>query len=156
MAYWLMKSEPDVYSIDDLAAEPGGVTAWDGIRNYQARNLMRDKLSIGDNVFFYHSRCAAPAIVGIAEVVSEAYPDPLQFRVGNKYYDPKSPADAPRWCCVDIAFVRRLQRPVTLYEIKANRRLKNMVLVNNSRLSVQPVTAAAWQRLCALAEAPAE
>ena len=105
MACWLMKSEPDVYSIGDLAAEPDGITPWDGIRNYQARNYLRDKVKTGDKVFFYHSRCAQPAIVGTARVTREAYPDPLQFEAGDKYYDPKSDPQKPRWCCVDIAFV---------------------------------------------------
>jgi predicted RNA-binding protein with PUA-like domain len=152
MAYWLMKSEPDVYGLDDLAAEKNATTRWDGIRNYQARNLLRDKVKVGDGVLFYHSRCSTPAVVGLAEVVREAYPDPLQFQPGDKYFDPKSSADAPRWVCVDIRLQRRLPRPVSLREIKAHPGLAEMVLVNNSRLSVQPVRAREWKTILKLAE----
>jgi predicted RNA-binding protein with PUA-like domain len=117
MACWLMKSEPETYSIDDL--ERDGREMWDGIRNYQAGNMMRDTMRIGDDVFFYHSNCKEPAIVGIAKVASEPYPDPTQFDPESKYFDPKSNADDPRWCLVDIQFVRKLARALTLTELKA-------------------------------------
>ena len=112
-----MKSEPDAYSIDDL--ERDGREKWDGIRNYQARNMMRDDMRIGDSVFFYHSNCKEPAIVGIARVASEPYPDPTQFDPESNYYDPKSSPDDPRWCLVDVEFVRKLAQPITLAALKA-------------------------------------
>lgn len=151
MLHWLMKTEPDVYSLDDLQAEAEGFTPWDGIRNYQARNFLRDSVKKGHQVFIYHSRCAQPAVVGTAEVVREAYPDPLQFEPGQKYFDPKSDPESPRWCCVDVAFRSRFKNPVTLADIKATAKLKQMVLVNNSRLSIQPVTPAEWKLICRMA-----
>ena len=120
MTYWLIKSEPDAYSIDDL--ERDGREMWDGIRNYQARNTMRDDMKIGDEVFFYHSNCKEPGIVGIARVASEPYPDPTQFDKKSKYFDPKSDKDNPRWCLVDIEFVRKTKRNLTLSEIKAHKK----------------------------------
>ncbi|NNF25767.1 MAG: EVE domain-containing protein [Gemmatimonadetes bacterium] len=135
--YWLMKSEPYVYSIDDL--ERDGTTFWDGVRNYSARNLMRDKMKIGDRVLYYHSNANPPGVVGIAEVVKESYPDHTQFDEKSKYHDPKSTEEKPRWFMVDIAFVEKLPRAVTLPEIKDTAALAEMVLVNRSRLSVQPV-----------------
>ncbi len=138
MAYWLMKSEPDAYSIDDL--ERDGREPWDGIRNYQARNMMRDDMRIGDEILFYHSSCKVPAVVGIAKVASEAYPDPTQFDPDAKYYDAKSNPDDPRWILVDVEFVRKLDRPVTLTEIKAHPGLDDMILTRRgNRLSIMPV-----------------
>lgn len=134
--YWLMKSEADVYSIDDL--ERDGRTMWDGVRNYQARNNMKE-MSEGDRVLYYHSRQTPSAVTGLARVVREAYPDPTQFDPKNKYFDPKSDPDDPRWWLVDIAFEKKLERQVGLPEIKARASLSDMVLVRNSRLSVQPV-----------------
>lgn len=148
MRYWLMKSEPDVYSIDDL--ERDGRTMWDGVRNYQARNNMRS-MKVGDRVLFYHSRQDPPAIVGVAEVVREAYPDPTQFDPGSKYYDPKSSEDDPRWWLVDVGFVEKLKQPVTLPAVKAEMRLQNMVLVRRSRLSVQPVEDKEYRRVMEMA-----
>ena len=143
MAYWLMKSEPDAYSIDDL--ERDGREMWDGIRNYQARNMMRDDMAIGDEVFFYHSNCKEPAIVGISRVVSEPYPDPTQFDPESKYFDPKSNPDDPRWCLVDVEFVRKLDRPITLAELKAQSGLDGFVLTRRgNRLSIMPVTDEHW------------
>jgi predicted RNA-binding protein with PUA-like domain len=127
MACWLMKSEPDAYSIDEL--EKDGREMWDGIRNYQARNMMRDDMRIGDDVFFYHSNCKEPAIVGLARVASEPYPDPTQFDPDEKYYDPKSDAGNPRWILVDVEFVRKLARPLTLAELKAHPGLEGMILM---------------------------
>lgn len=134
--YWLMKSEADVYSIDDL--ESDGRTMWDGVRNYQARNNMKE-METGDWVLYYHSRQSPSAVTGLARVVKEAYPDPTQFDPKNKYFDEKSSEDDPRWWLVDIEFVRKFDEQVGLPEIKARKGLADMVLVNNSRLSVQPV-----------------
>jgi predicted RNA-binding protein with PUA-like domain len=139
MACWLMKSEPDAYSIDEL--EKDGREMWDGIRNYQARNMMRDDMRIGDDVFFYHSNCKEPAIVGLARVASEPYPDPTQFDPDEKYYDPKSDAGNPRWILVDVEFVRKLARPLTLAELKAHPGLEGMILTRKgNRLSIMPVS----------------
>ncbi|WP_250461522.1 EVE domain-containing protein [Microbulbifer litoralis] len=152
MNYWLFKSEPDEYSIDDLAAEPGRVGRWDDIRNYQARNFLRDRVAGGDCVFFYHSSCKVPAIVGTAEVVRAAYPDPAQFDPESKYFDTKASADRPRWFCVDIRWLSKFARPVPLAEIKRNPALAEMVLVKQGRLSIQPVTAQEWKTVLALGD----
>jgi predicted RNA-binding protein with PUA-like domain len=143
--YWLMKSEPDVFSFGDLERSPDQTTCWDGVRNYQARNLLRDEIKRGDRVLFYHSRTDPPAAVGTARVVRGGYPDPTQFDRRSKYFDAKSSPDAPRWFAVDIRYERPLQRPVTLEEMRAEPQLRDMVLVNNSRLSVQPVQAEEWR-----------
>jgi len=149
MAYWLMKSEPDAYSIDDL--ERDGREKWDGIRNYQARNMMRDDMRIGDKVFFYHSNCKEPGIVGIMKVASKPYPDPTQFDPESKYYDPKSSEDAPRWMLVDVDFVRKLSRPVTLTELKAQAGLDGMILLRRgNRLSIMPVEKRHWDLILGL------
>ena len=137
MAYWLFKTEPDTYSIDDLRQEQR--CGWEGIRNYQARNRLRDEVKKGDQVFIYPSSCKVPAIVGLAEVVRDAYPDPTQFDPGAPYYDPKSDPDAPRWLRVDVAYRRHFPHPVTLRDIKADPTLAGMELVNRSRLSIQHV-----------------
>jgi predicted RNA-binding protein with PUA-like domain len=135
---WLMKSEPDAYSIDDLARD--GREMWDGIRNYQARNMMRDDMRIGDEILFYHSSCKVPAVVGLARVASEPYPDPTQFDPGSKYYDPGSGRDDPRWILVDVEFVRKLGRPVPLTELKEQPGLEDMILLRRgNRLSIMPV-----------------
>jgi predicted RNA-binding protein with PUA-like domain len=133
-----MKSEPGEYSIDDL--EHDGTTMWDGVRNYQARNLMRDEMSVGDKVLFYHSNARPPAVVGIAEVASEPYPDPTQFDPEDKHFDETSDPDDPRWTLVDVKFVEKLPREVGLPELRTYPELTDMVLLNRSRLSVQPVT----------------
>ena len=151
--HWLMKSEPDVFSIDDLAKAKKQTTGWDGVRNYQARNLLRDEIAVGDGVLYYHSSVDPPAVVGLARVVKAGYPDPTQFNPKSDYYDPDSPPDAPRWFSVDIAFNRKLPRPVTLPELRADPALGDMVLLRRgSRLSVQPVTAAEWKRILALGD----
>ncbi|RMH12975.1 MAG: EVE domain-containing protein [Gemmatimonadetes bacterium] len=142
MAYWLMKSEPDVYSIDDLARD--GTTCWDGVRNFQARNHMKT-MKVGDEVLYYHSRQTPPAVVGRARVVREAYPDHTQFDASSKYHDPRASADAPRWFMVDIEFVEKFERPVPLPELKTVPALADMVLLNNARLSVQPVRPEEWR-----------
>ncbi|WP_041382589.1 EVE domain-containing protein [Spiribacter curvatus] len=148
MAYWLMKSEPDVYGIDHLAAEPDGTEHWDGIRNYQVRNLFRDRFQPGDQAFFYHSNTKVPGIVGIMEVVSEAYPDHTAFDPDEKYYDPKSDPDHPRWLMVDVRYIRHLDRLITLAELKADPALADMRLVQRgNRLSVMPVSEVEWQHI---------
>jgi predicted RNA-binding protein with PUA-like domain len=138
MNYWLMKSEPDVYSIQDLTRD--GSTHWEGVRNYSARNNMR-KMARGELVLFYHSNAKPPGVVGIARVVKTAYPDPDQWNRGSKYYDPKSTKNNPRWSMVDVEFVEQFPQLVPLDRIKQTRGLEDMVLVKRSRLSVQPVTA---------------
>jgi len=147
--YWLMKSEPDAFSLDDLEAvdsEP-----WDGVRNYQARNMMRDRMQVGDRVFFYHSNCKVPGIVGLAEVVREGYPDHTAFDPEANYFDPKSDPDKPRWYMVDLKFKRRLKRTISLQELKEHPQLADMPLVRKgSRLSVMPVTEADWNFILGL------
>ena len=144
MAYWLMKSEPGEYSIDDL--ERDQTEPWDGIRNYQARNHIRDDMQIGDLVFFYHSSCKEPAIVGIAKISSAAYPDPTQFDPKSHHYDEKSTEEDPRWMLVDVAFKRKLRRPITLTELKENKDLRDFRLtMRGNRLSVFPVSPAHWE-----------
>lgn len=151
MNYWLFKSEPDEYGIDHLKKEPQQIGRWDGIRNYQARNLIRDDIKVGDGVLFYHSSCKIVGVAGLAEVVSLPYPDPLQFNPESKYYDPKSSTDNPRWLCIDIKYVQHNKKFVPLSLIKATTSLDKMVLVNRSRLSVQPVTADEWRIINQLA-----
>ena len=149
MACWLMKSEPDVYSIDDLQRD--GREMWDSIRNYQARNMMRDDMRIGDDVFFYHSSCKEPGVVGIARVASKPYPDPVQFDRKSRYFDAKSDKDNPRWILVDVEFVRKLQRNITLTEIKAQKSLADMILVRRgNRLSIMPVEKKHWDKILSL------
>ena len=148
-----MKSERDVFSIDDLARAKNQTTGWDGVRNYQARNLLRDEIAVGDGVLFYHSSVDPPAVAGLARVVRAGYPDPTQFDPKSEYHDQGSPRDAPRWFSVDIAFDRKLARPVTLPELRAEPALQDMVLLRRgSRLSVQPVTAAEWKRILAMGD----
>lgn len=149
MAYWLMKSEPDAYSIDDL--ERDRMQPWDGVRNYQARNMMRDEMKLGDRAFFYHSSCETPAVVGIMKIASQAYPDPTQFDRRSKYFDPKSTEENPRWFLVDVAFERKLKRPVTLKEIKNEPSLEGFTLTRRgNRLSVFPVSKEHWRAVLAL------
>ncbi len=149
MAYWLMKSEPDAYSIEDL--ERDGREPWDGIRNYQVRNMLRDDMQVGDEAFFYHSSCKVPAVVGIVRIASEAYPDPTQFDPESKYYDPKSSEDDPRWLLVDVEFVRKLERPVPLSEIKEQPGLDGFLLTKRgNRLSIFPVDPDHWDAVLAL------
>ncbi|MBI2396619.1 MAG: EVE domain-containing protein [Xanthomonadales bacterium] len=146
MKHWLLKSEPDECSIEQLARvrrEP-----WTGVRNYQARNYLRDGMQLGDEVFFYHSNCATPGIVGLCTVVRLAYPDPTQFDPDSDYFDAASRRDDPRWLCVDVAFARRLRRTITLQELKTLDGLGDFALTRRgNRLSVLPVTAAQWQRI---------
>lgn len=153
MAYWLMKSEPDVFGIDHLAARPDQTEPWDGVRNYQARNMMRDEMRVGDQAFFYHSNTEEPGIVGIMEVARAAYPDPTAFDPEAKYYDPKSDPDDPRWFMVDVRYVRHLRRNIPLAELKkyADGPLDGFALVRKgNRLSVMPVTPEQWDFILGL------
>ena len=144
-----MKSEPDVYSIDNLAKD--GREMWDSIRNYQARNMMRDDMRIGDEIFFYHSNCKEPGIVGIMKVASEPYPDPIQFDKKSRYFDEKSSKDNPRWILVDVEFVRKLSRNITLTEIKGEKSLEDMILTRRgNRLSIMPVEKKHWNKILSL------
>lgn len=151
MAYWLMKSEPEAFSIDDLARrkrEP-----WDGVRNYQARNFMRDAMKVGDGVFIYHSNCAVPGIAGVAEVAGDSYPDPTQFDRGSKYHDPASTPEQPRWWLVDVAYVDTLPRVVSLEELRAMPAMEDSPLVRRgNRLSILPITAGQWRAVLAQAK----
>ncbi|MCE9688238.1 EVE domain-containing protein [Shewanella sp. AS16] len=155
MNYWLMKSEPHEFSIDDLHAKAPQAEPWQGIRNYQARNFIRDAIQEGDEVFFYHSSCKVPGIVGIARVTSAAYTDASAFDPDSAYHDPKSSPESPRWLCVDIGFVKKFDRNISLSEIKATPALAEMYLVKKgARLSIQPVTADEWQFICHMAAEP--
>ncbi len=149
MTNWLMKSEPDAYGIDDLKRDRR--EPWDGIRNYQARNMMRDDMQIGDKVFFYHSNCKDVGVVGVMKVASKPYPDPTQFDPESNYYDPKSNPDNPRWCLVDVQFVKKLGRTISLAEIKADPGLDDMILVRKgNRLSIMPVSEDHWNLILGL------
>ena len=149
MNYWLMKTEPDTFSIDDLKRKKH--EAWDGVRNYQASNFMRDDMRVGDGVFFYHSNCAEPGIAGLAKVATDAYPDPSQFDPKSKYFDPGSSRDNPRWMLVDVTFVKKLKRVITLDELKNHKALTDMRLLRKgNRLSVMPVEAADWKYILGL------
>ncbi len=148
MNHWLMKTEPDECSIDDALAAPGRLTPWTGVRNYQARNYMRDQMRVGDGVLFYHSSCPEPGIAGLAEVASKAYVDPSQFDRKSPYYDAKSPRDAPRWYCVDVRALKKT-RLMPIAELHAAAALKKMwTLRPGNRLSITPVTAAEWKFIC--------
>ena len=150
MAYWLFKSEPGSFSIEDLHNRPGMTEPWDGVRNYQARNYLRDAVKSGDQVLFYHSNIPQPAVVGIAEVVRGGYPDHTAFDPGSGHFDPKSSPGAPVWYMVDVRYVAAMPRPVTLAQIKGNPLLAAMPLVKRSRLSIQPVTPEEWRTILAM------
>ena len=148
--YWLMKSEPDTFSFQDLKSRPKQREPWDGVRNYQARNFMRDGMSVGDGVLFYHSNTKLPGIVGLAEVVSEAYPDPTAFDQQSKYYDEKSDPNNPRWFLVDVAYVNDFKHQVSLEQMKAMPELADMkVLQKGNRLSITPVSENEYRVICA-------
>lgn len=150
MNYWLMKSEPDVFSLQDLQAR--GRSLWDGVRNYQARNFMR-AMSVSDEVFFYHSSCPEPGIAGIMRICKTSYPDPTQFNPESDYFDPKSPNEKPRWDSVDVSFVRAFKQTLSLAALKAEPALAELALVQKgSRLSVMPVTPAQWQTILKMAD----
>ena len=145
MNYWLMKSEPEAFSIDDLQAMPEQTEHWDGVRNYQARNMMRDDMKVGDMVFFYHSNCKEPGIVGTMQVVREGYPDFTAFDPESKYFDEKSDPTNPRWVMVDIKFVRTMKRLISLSELKQYDELDGMQLLRRgNRLSITPLSEEQW------------
>jgi predicted RNA-binding protein with PUA-like domain len=147
MQYWLMKSEPDDVSFGDVLSAPGRTVAWTGVRNYQARNFMRDAMKAGDGVLFYHSSCALPGVAGIAEVASAAYPDETQFESGGKYFDPKASREQPRWISVDVRALEQ-GRYLPLSEMRSIPELEDMLLLQKgSRLSITPVTAAQWNTI---------
>ena len=144
MQYWLMKSEPDTYSIDDL--QSFGVDHWDGIRNYQVRNFFRDSMQVGDKAFFYHSNCKQPGIVGTMEIASKAYPDFTAFDPSEKYFDRKSDPENPRWLMVDVRYLRHLDRMITLGELRQQKQIADMKLLQRgNRLSVLPLSKKEWQ-----------
>ena len=144
MQYWLMKSEPDTYSIDDL--QSFGVDHWDGIRNYQVRNFFRDQMQVGDQAFFYHSNCKEPGIVGTMEIVSKAYSDHTAFDPSEKYFDSKSDPENPRWLMVDVRYIRHLNRMITLAELRQQKQIADMKLLQRgNRLSVLPLSKMEWQ-----------
>jgi predicted RNA-binding protein with PUA-like domain len=151
MKYWLMKTEPSVFSWDDLRSRPNQTTPWEGVRNYQARNFMRDQMKLGDRVFFYHSNVKPQVILGVAQVVREAYPDSFAFDATSPYYDPKSSPEKPRWIMIDIQYESAFTPPITLDELKQAEGLESMMLLQKGcRLSVQPVTPEEWQIVCNL------
>lgn len=155
MRHWLLKTEPSEFGIDDLVARPGQTEPWDGVRNHQARNMMRDEMSPGDLAFFYHSNCETPGIVGIVEIATEAYPDPTAFDPADKHFDPKSSPDAPRWFLVDVRFVRALSRTLSLKELKSHPGLESLPLVRRgNRLSVMPVEPEHWKLILDLEGRP--
>lgn len=146
MNYWLLKTEPETFGIEHLINSPKQTTAWEGVRNYQARNMMRDKMRKGDLAFFYHSSCAIPGIVGIVEIVKEAYPDPSALNDKSPYYDPKSDADNIRWCMVDVKLVKKFSHIIPLSELKEHKDLADMQLLKKgNRLSILPITEKQWK-----------
>jgi predicted RNA-binding protein with PUA-like domain len=151
--HWLLKSEPSAFSYDDLAKSPGGTTGWSGVRNYQARNTMRDLMKVGDRAFFYHSSADPTGIVGVCEIVREAYPDPTQFdKKDEMNHDPKSRKESPTWVQVDVRALAKFAEVITLDRLRKEKSLSKMVLLQRgSRLSVQPVTAKEWQVICSIA-----
>ena len=148
--YWVMKSEPDECSIDDALAAPGRLTPWTGVRNYTARNFMRDDMRLGDGVLFWHSSCEVPGIAGLAEIASKPYVDPSQFDRKSAYYDPKSKRESPRWICVDVKALKKT-RVVPIPELRAQAALKKMMVLRpGNRLSITPVTEAEWRHIAKL------
>lgn len=151
MRYWLMKTEPAVFSFDDLRNKPGSTDHWEGVRNYQARNYMRDDMKKGDRVLFYHSNCKEPGVQGVAEVTKEAYPDFFSWDPASRYYDPKSSPEKPRWFMVDVTWKQAFQKMVSLDDMKAEKTLRNMkVLQKGQRLSIMPVTKEDFDTVCAI------
>lgn len=152
MGYWLMKSEPDEFGIEDLIRSDKQTTTWSGVRNFQARNFMRDDMKLGDLAFFYHSSCPAPGVVGTMKVVKAAYPDPTQFDPASDYFDPKSKPDTPTWVAVDLQFVKQFPL-VSLEALRKEPKLAEMrLLQKGNRLSVLPVNAAEWKRIMSMVE----
>ncbi len=153
MQYWLMKSEPLTFGIDDLKAMPNKTDHWDGVRNYQARNMMRDDMQKGDLIFFYHSNCKPPGIVGIAEVAKTSYPDHTAFDPESKYYDPKSDPDKPRWFMVNVKYKKKFKNMISLQTLRENPLIENMVLLRpGNRLSITPVSETEWKTILAMTD----
>ena len=151
MAYWLLKSEPETFGIDQLAKSKNKTTMWEGVRNYQARNFLQKDMRKGDLAFFYHSNCKVPGIVGIVEVVREGYPDDTAFDPSSHYYDPQSSLEKPRWFRVDVKLREQFNQVISLQELRNNPLLRNMILLRKgNRLSVLPVTAQEWQNILAM------
>lgn len=143
--YWLIKTEPSTYSLDDLRKSPKQITAWEGVRNYQARNFLRDEMKKGDMAFFYHSSCAVPAIMAIVEIIKDGYADETAFNPESPYFDPSSKMEAPRWYKVDVKLIRALLKPITLSQLRANPELNDLLLLRKgNRLSVLPVSEKHW------------
>ena len=153
MNYWLLKSEPGTFGIEHLAAAPRRRTRWDGVRNYQVRNMLRDEMRVGDLAFFYHSSCAVPGIYGIVKIVAAGHPDPTAFDRRDDHYDPKSDPAAPTWYTVEVEMLKRLAEPITLEKMQANARALGALLIlrRGNRLSITPVTATQWRKVLALA-----
>ncbi len=151
MSYWLLKTEPTSFGIDDLARAPRKSTSWDGVRNFQARNMIRDQMRRGNRAFLYHSSCEVPGIVGVARVAKEGCPDPTAFERGHAHFDPASKRGDPRWFMVDVTLERRLSRVITLEELRAHSALRGLILLRpGNRLSVMPVEAAHWKLILSL------
>lgn len=151
MSFWLLKTEPTAFSVDDFARSPRKTTSWDGVRNFQARNMLRDEMKRGDRAFLYHSSCEVPGIAGIVKVAREGYPDPTAFERGHVHFDPGSKRDAPRWFMVDVTLERRLSRVITLEELRSHAELRGLILLRpGNRLSVMPVAAAHWKLILSL------
>ena len=152
MKYWLMKSEPSVFGIDHLAECPDQTEPWDGVRNYQARNMMRDDMTPGDQAFFYHSNCDVPGVVGLMEIVSQGHPDVTAFDPEHRYFDPKSDPDTPRWFLVDVKFKQKFKETIPLSHLREQPELKDMTLLQRgNRLSITPVTQKEWSHILRLA-----
>jgi len=154
MAFWLFKTEPGCFSFDDLKGRPGMTEQWDGVRNFQARNFLRDSIKVGDRVLFYHSSIPVPAVVGIAEIVRAGYPDGTACDPNGEHYDPKASPGNPIWFMVDVRYGEPLPQPVTLEMIKGNPALDDMPLVKRSRLSIQPVSESEWNMILAMGGLP--
>lgn len=153
MNYWLMKSEPETFGIDHLAKCPKQTHYWDGVRNYQARNMIRDDMKVGDMAFFYHSNATPPGIAGIMRITRAAYPDPTQFDAHSKYYDPKATPEKPRWCVVDVTLVEKFKHYIPIDELRQESGLTNMqVLRKGNRLSITPVTEEEWEIIMEMAK----
>ncbi len=153
MSYWLFKSEPDCFSIDNLRARKNSTEHWDGVRNYQARNMLRDEVKKGDEILFYHSNCTPPGIAGIATVVKEGYPDFTAWDLHSEHFDPKSTEEKPLWYMVDVKFKEKFPRFISLDELKQNPKLENMLILRKgNRLSITPVTASEWKAILKMAK----
>ncbi len=151
MSFWLLKTEPTSFSVDDLARSPRKTTSWDGVRNFQARNMLRDQMKRGDRAFLYHSSCETPGIVGVVKVAKEGHPDPTAFQRGHAHFDPASKRDDPRWFMVDVTLERRLSRVIALEELRGHSALRDLILLRpGNRLSVMPVEPAHWKFILSL------